>query len=625
MSIQKRASRAWALCGATLLGLWAGAAALQAQGAPAAAPPMNPLSVEPRVPRLGIAPCVVELFRDVNTGYYGEPMFEPEFQYAPPADCPGPWAKAIFVVELQGPGTTGIGNVTFGLGDPHRDDGAFGHWSTELLVAGAQYNPGQQRWRVERDITEYSALLRTPRPGFARDTDGYFRDPYWGDNPVASGWMIFYPATAGQPAPEVPDAVFPLPASGQSQGPLPRNIERVYLDVHPQIPPGFWFSCVPADAAARWPLLVRTPLALGDRVPQAGDDDSQGCVGSGYRELVVRIDGQAAGVAPLFPWLNSDLNLRFERSVDVPVPTPQSINLMPYRVDLTPFAALLSDGAEHLVEIGYMGPEGSFGPFFHSGQLLVYLDEGSTQVTGAVTRNTLHGTALESTTGRNDWTTGANATLTGDVERLYRRQYEIAGYVVTSRGRIDTTLRQEQLFSNTQHVTLARHDDDRDHAYAQKLDLTSITERTTLRQRGARVLAFDRIRHHFPLRIDYSASGGWDPVSGAHLDRARAWVSQGHHQQRAHYRPAGTYADRVYANFVGSRAFDAATNASTRWQGVRSHYFHDSAGSCSRERVTWLRASVTSHTQGVGCPDGVNRVRGFAHPDGSPDDLGWLR
>ena len=84
-----------------------------------------------------------------------------------------------------------------------------------LLVVGAQYNAGQQTWRVERDITEYSALLREPRPGFARDTDYYFRDPYWGDNPRATGRMIFYPATTAQPAPEVPDAIVPVTQGGR--------------------------------------------------------------------------------------------------------------------------------------------------------------------------------------------------------------------------------------------------------------------------------------------------------------------------------------------------------------------------------------------------------------------------
>jgi hypothetical protein len=599
-------------------GTVAGISALYAQSA--MAPPMNALSVEPRVPRLGITPCVVELFQDVNTGYYGEPMFVPEFEYAPPAGCPGPWAKVIFSVELRGPGTTGVANVTFGLGDASRNE----FLSTELLVAGAQYNSGQQSWRVERDITEYSALLREPRPGFARDSGGYQRDPYWGNNPVASGRMIFYPATPAQPAPEVPDAIFPARFDTM----LPRNIERAYLDVYAQLPPQFWFSCVPADAAASWPLLVETSLALGDHVQQAGDGPGQGCSGSSYRDVVVRIDGQAAGVAPLYPWLNSDLNLSFERSVDVPVPTPQSINLMPYRVDLTPYAALLSNGAPHHIQVEHARPEGGELGGFYSAQLLVYLDRGSTQVTGAMTRNTLAGSTIAATQVRSDWSLAGDV-LHGDVERHYRRQFEIAGYVNTSRGRINSSVKQEHVFTNTQVVQLDGVSSPEHHRYAQNLDLVSTTTRTSLRQLGTQVLGMDKERYHYPLQIDYEATGGFiasgGPPFGPYIERASAAVLQGHHQQGAYFRPAGSYANRVYANFAGSRTFDALSGQSSDWQGARSHYFFDSAGSCSRERVTWLRTVPTTHTQGQGCPDGHNRVRGFAHPDGSPDNLGWLR
>lgn len=505
MSMSTRCRRpVYLFSGAVLAGALAGISALQAQVAPTPAPPMNALSVEPRVPRLGITPCVVELFQNVDSGYYGEPMFEPEFEYAPPAGCPGPWAKVIFSVDLSGPGTTGIAKVKFGLGDSRRRD----EWSTDLMVVGAQFNNGQQSWRVERDITEYAALLRAPRPGFVRDDYGYGRDPYWGNNPRASGRMIFYPATSAQPAPELPDAILPVHESGAPLESVPRNIERAYLDVYAQLP-NFWFSCVPSDAAARWPLLVETALALGDFVAYAGDGPGQGCAGSSYRDVVVRIDGEVAGIAPLYPWLNSDLNLRFERSVDVPVPTPQSINLMPYRVDLAPYAALLSNGAQHSIRIEYARGDGASLIGFSSAQLLLYLDQDSTQVTGQVTHNTLDGAAVEVTTARNDWQEGANATLVGDIERLYRRQFEIIGYVNTSKGRVDTTIKQEHLFSNTQHVELTGVDSPADHDYAQRLDLVSITERTVLRQRGSTVLAFDRIRHHFPLQIDYSASGGF--------------------------------------------------------------------------------------------------------------------
>lgn len=605
-------------CG-LLIVAFADIATLRAQSAPVPAPPMNRLSVEPRVPRLGVTPCVVELFQDIGTGYFAEPENEPEFSYAPPPACPWPWAKVILSVDLAGPGTTHIANITIGLGDASHNP----VFSTRLFVGGAQFNAGQARWRVERDITEYAPLLRTPRPGFARDTDGYYRDPNREDGARASGRMIFYPATTPQTVAQTADVVMPLAYGSAQLENLPRNIERAYLDVYAQLPT-FWFTCVPDNAASNWPLLVQTPLAPGDN-DGTYEPDSQGCAGTGYKDVIVFVDGQAAGTAPLYPWLNSDINIRYSRSVDVPVPTPQSINFMPFRMDLTPFAALLSNGSVHIIEIQYGDVGGSFRGTYSTGALLLHLDEGSTQTTGAVLRNSLHGVALQASTEQNDWSVDG-ATLMGQVARSYRRAWEIAGYVNTSHGRVDTTVQQEQVFSNAQDVRLLGYDNYPSHTYQQRATVVSLTERTVLRQQGSTVLAFDRDRYHYPLTLFLRATGGTGPggLNDSFLTSAQASVEQGDHRTRSHVRPAGAYADRVYANFVGSRNL-LADGTYSNWQGARSHYFNDNLGSCFRERVAWQRDVLTARTQGVGCPDGINRVRGFAHPDGSPDDLGWLR
>jgi len=341
--------------------------------------------------------------------------------------------------------------------------------------------------------------------------------------------------------------------------------------------------------------------------------------------VIVFLDGQAVGTAPLYPWLNSDINIRFHRSVDVPVPTPQSINLMPFRFDLTPFAALLSNGSVHILEVQYGDVSGSFRGTYSTAALLLHLDAGSTQITGAVLRNSLNGVPVQASTEQDDWSI-EGTTLIGQVARSYRRAWEIAGYVNTSHGRVDTTVQQEQVFSNAQDVRLTGYDNYPSHTYEQRADLVSLTERTTLRQQGSTVLAFDRDRYHYPLTLFLRASGGTGPggLNDSFLTSAQASVEQGDHRTSSHVRPAGAYASRVYANFAGGRRL-LADGTYSNWQGARSHYFNDTLGSCFRERVTWQAGALTAHTQGVGCPDGVNRVRGFAHPDGSPDDVGWLR
>ena len=623
---KKRIHRALFVCGPVLVGAFAGIFAIAAQSGPAPtmAPPMNALSVEPRVPRLSVTPCVVELFRDLRLESYPEPDLNPRFRYTPPADCPGPWAKVILSVDMRGPGTTAVANITIALADERADPNI----TTELLVAGAQFNDGQQWWRVERDVTDYSALLRDTRLGFPVQTDYYYRDSCGCNAAHMTARLIFYPVTNAFPAAVAPDAVYAVPRLSRlfPAGSLPRNIERAYLDVYAQIT-WPWFSCVPSDAALTYPILTNSPIAMGDG-ENIEEDQAQGCGGNSYFDVLVTIDGQPVGTAPLYPWLNSDLNRYWERSVDVPVPTPQSINLMPSRLDLTPFAALLSDGNEHVVEILYRTVAGAFRLFGDEAQLLVYLDHGSQQVTGQVTRNTLVGSTVEVNQVRNAWQLQGDV-LQGDVERHYRSAFEIAGFLNTSRGRVDSSVKQEQWLTNVQVVRVdgagGNASGDNLHTYAQNLDLVSVSERTSRRQRGSTVLALDKERYHYPLQIDYQATGGRVGSPEPYLQRAAAWVLQGHHKLGGYYRPAGTYGERLYANYAGGRAFDALTGVSTQWQGARSHYFSDTAGSCTRERVTWVRDAITSHTQGIGCEDGINRVRGFAHPDGSPNSLNWLR
>ena len=67
-------------------------------------------------------------------------------------------------------------------------------------------------------------------------------------------------------------------------------------------------------------------------------------------------------------------------------PGVQTFNFKPYRVDLTPFAGLLSDGAAHTVALSVFNADNYFST---TASLLLYLDHGKKRVTGAVTRNTL--------------------------------------------------------------------------------------------------------------------------------------------------------------------------------------------------------------------------------------------
>lgn len=59
------------------------------------------------------------------------------------------------------------------------------------------------------------------------------------------------------------------------------------------------------------------------------------------------------------------------------------------------------------------------------------------------------------------------------------------------------------------------------------------------------------------------------------------------------------------------------------WAPASSPDLAATLGSCYENALTTHDGSGDAQVQGVGCPHDLNRVRWFAHPDGSPDGLGW--
>jgi hypothetical protein len=85
-------------------------------------------------------------------------------------------------------------------------------------------------------------------------------------------------------------------------------------------------------------------LCLPNSIASTLDD----CGNTGFRQVDVSIDGQQAGVAPVFPWIYTG---GVDPGLWVPIPGVQTLNLLPYRVDLTPFAGVLSNGQPHAIGV----------------------------------------------------------------------------------------------------------------------------------------------------------------------------------------------------------------------------------------------------------------------------------
>jgi hypothetical protein len=603
----------------------------------------DPLQVEPRVPRAAGTPCVVEM---AHNFLIPEVWYWASFTYTPPAACPGPYAKITLVVELTGPREGGqpSANVQLVLGLPDDDI----HQTGALFAGAPQITDDIGLWRMERDVTEYAALFREPLTGYFpgglydnNNHDGEFLEPF-----VRSAKLVFYPATAATPVQRVADVVMPLPnpygavPHAMVQGAFPRNIERAYVDVMAKPfnshfgATRYWYACAPQESWTAFPIL-RNGYAIGDfRFLTASA--LQGCGGGSFREVEILVDGQLAGLAPVFPWLGSNINNNFRSAVDNPAPSVQALNMVPFRVDITPFAGVLNDGAEHSVEARTAGADSGF----VSGHLVLYLDKGRAVVSGAVTRNTLAAQeAAPVVTNTLSQTTGTigpypNYHLTGQVATRSTRAFRIDGYVDTSRGRIVSTVIQTSRFVNTltYDVTSMTPNpfDDYDADFLQKVRMSSTVDRTARRTLGTTLLSEDKLYSSYPLIIDYHHEGNNrsdGEFGGAGTNVFTLSVHQARGMRTSQYR-RGTarYETSLSDIFDGSHDYfspELGGVGDTNWDSSRAYLFTDNRGGCYSADLTTLSRELQTRTRGQACPNGTNALRWYSHPDGSPDSMGW--
>jgi len=385
---------------------------------PSPAPGTNTVAdVEPRVPRPPGEPCVAPLFAPRQ--FEGvEPV---AFAYAPPAACRGPWAKVVLEADFD---------VTAGR---QFDRTAIIHLAGVNLYYGTTMEPRKAiapAWHVERDVTDYAALLAQPAAGEVLIAN-VVNETYTG-RLTASARLLFYPASASAPAKAAPQIVQPI-SGGLAKLTkdrdrlaqivvLPANVERLALDViaQGQADDEFWYDCVP-DALA---------------------SDKEGrCGGGAFRQVEVFVDGQRAGLASLFPWI-------FTGGINpylwFPVPAPETLNFTPSRIDLTPFAGVVNDGRPHRIEVAVPGVRNYY---LVTASLLAWRDPGSSSTRGSLLRNTL--AAPRETTNTRRIRAGEKG-LNGRIDTRLAQDGEVAGVLHTSHGEVATSVRYAMSFSNRQ-------------------------------------------------------------------------------------------------------------------------------------------------------------------------------
>ncbi|HET6806096.1 MAG TPA: hypothetical protein VFH59_11710 [Frateuria sp.] len=583
--------------------------ALVAVGHAQSPPPAQVVTTNPRVPPAAGTPCVVHL---MDSQPFPEEFgnIDNNFVYMPPQACPPPWAKVVFKADISSSRRTVLDDIGISLA------------GIRLLHQPAPRYDAPVRWHVERDLTDYSALFTGPHTGSYWASQGEDAFDLLGDTPPLRGSarLLFYPPTAATPAPAVPDAVIHLKEGTPLN--LPHNIVRAYADVDNA--QSWWYFCVPDRELERHPALFDY-FAPDNTFKRSIFPHEAACTGGSFREIPVAVDGIPAGIAPVFPLLPADPNINYlHNPLNQPTPTLQMLGNVPFRVDLTPFAGQLDAAGRHQFSV--------------AGALLLYLDRNRTLVTGGVTMNTLAGS--QAAPAYTSTLANQGEGVQGRITTRQARQFEIRGFVNTSSGRIDSTVRQSSTFENVQAFDIRGPHRPFpgqvvNKLYQQAVDLHSKTDQVSRRTRGSTLLANDVVHVNYPLAYYYHMAttvtdegDGWTiALRNGTVVSTQRWV-----RDADYYRPGrGHYITRLVEDFSGSRthAYDfwdpRMSNPSTdsNWQSDATHTFTDNAGSCFQASVGANNGVVTSGTRGRGCPDGTNRVRWFARPDGSPDSLGW--
>jgi len=434
----------------------------------------NTVTADPNVARPSTKPCVVPLFS-------GAQFFDfnvENFNYAPPSACPGPWAKVVLEADISlNAGIQYDRTANFWLGPVN-------------IYFGTTAEPSNigPSWHIENDLTDYSSIFYTAQTGQA--DIGNTLCCGLTSTIFASASLEFYPLAKGETAPVAADQVLAL-SGGASGGTvalnttssalsgsftLPTNVEKAFLDVYSQSQSNdeFWYTCVANDVAA----------------------ELQNCGNTGFRETEITIDGQPAGVAPVSPWI-------FTGGIDpylwFPIPGVQTLNFKPYRVNLTPFAGLLSNGAPHTVSLSVYNADSYFSA---TASLLLYLDSGITQVTGEITQDTLTAAPSPVITEK----LNVQPTFTkGTVNLKSNRSFTISGYVNTSHGKVTTKIAQNVNFFNNQYYDITSTQ------YLENISLGSSVWSTTTTSRGGDDTTVTTQSFSFPLTMDlneFAASNG---------------------------------------------------------------------------------------------------------------------
>ena len=580
---------------AMLLALTA-APAVQAQQLTIGSP--NVAVADAVVPHPPTKPCVVTLYTNEQfpatlTNPPVPDFSNHPFTFTPPAGCPGPWERVVYSADFSvNAGVQYDRTATVWLG------GA-------VIFLGSTEEPNSTStasWHVERDVTDYSALFAKAQDGYIYLGNWYDPNGALGVGPLtgvyqASAKLYFYPGDKRNRG-ERPDEVLNLQQNGSTAGlstptqqlaatfTLPTNVERAFLDVYAQNQSGeeFWYADIPDQQIAN---------AFFDTFS------------SPYKEAEVTVDGQPAGIAPAYPWI-------FTGGEDPilwqPIPGVQTLELHPYRVDLTPFVGLLSNGQPHTIAINVNGlsSTNSSGYFNTWGSLLLYLDHGSRHVTGAVTENTLEAAPVVYTDNEVK-PTDSSGSFAGPISVTSDRRYTIVGTANTSHGAVTTRIDTDMTFSNVQQLTFIATGPNANTNDQDIVQDTEIDNTTTMSGDHGRHRVVLHEHRSYPLTFDIdvpSYPGGFDLRTHADQEfKQRVDIGSGWTMKTA----------RLDNHRIATATRSPYPTPAAPTNSSQDYTYSDPFGTCYSRTITSAMGTtwpsvLTGVTDGVGCPWEVNSL-----------------
>ena len=565
-------------------------------------------TAEPPVSRPDTKPCVVTLFKHEafdDRGDGSSMAARPHrFDFQPPTGCKGGWSKVVLVADFSVPaGRQYDRTVALWLGGVN-------------LYFGTTIEPEPdvaQHWRAERDLTDYASLFRDAHAG--QMILNNWVSPTTNQPIYTDVRLLFYPADAAHPAAQAADHVYPLSddprgeqtALNTSSDSLsrtltfPRNVERVYADViaQSQAHDERWYTCVDKkylEKTRAWSL-----------------ESFEACDGGSFRGIEVLVDGKPAGLAPVYPWIFTG---GVAPHLWLPTPAIQTINFIPARIDLTPFAGLLDDGRPHTIAVRVPGADHFFNV---AANLLVYRDPHASQLSGEVSQNTLAAQQPAAPSVRDSLHADAAGRIVGSIDTDQTRHYVIAGRLHTPRGVLVTTVHYSGGFHN--HQTFKRPGAKR---YDETIDQVGSLSLAVARTLDGHPLDGYTVEQRDPL---YLSSRKTMITTGQHFT---AWVAmkQGHRIETRRTDAHGAAYHAVLDERLATRDHAKGetipppldrTTFPHHQAGSEQVSFTDSLGSCYRTAIQSRDERLTKFSAGKGCPGNANHLDARSRP-GNP----WL-